>query len=180
DQGRQRPPRREDLFRTIYQGIEGTTMPAHNVLPDDQIEAMVSYVIFLSIRGQAELSALYRLAKKEAKIPEYLRGKVGGPQARSIKNITKDWAESQSAERIIQVGSYKEPADAEERTAWLRASVQRGHDLFQANCGTCHKDYGRQADYKVDIAGWGLLVRAANLTTGVYRGGPRAIDPYCR
>jgi mono/diheme cytochrome c family protein len=180
DQGRQRPPRREDLFRTIYQGVEGTTMPAHNLLPDDQIEAMVSYVIFLSIRGQAELNALYRLAKKQGNIPEYLKGKVGGPQARSIKNITRDWVESQSEEHIIQVGPYKEPADREERRAWLQASAQRGFDLFQANCGTCHKDYGRQVDFKVDNAGWGILVRPANLTTGVYRGGRRAIDLYWR
>ncbi len=179
-QGAERPPRREDLFRTIYQGVEGTTMPAHNLFPDEQIEAMVSYVIFLSIRGRAELSALDRLAKKEGRIEDYLRGKVAGGTARNIKNITKEWVESQSSERIIPVGQYKEPTEPEARKEWLRTSVQRGYDLFQANCGTCHKDYGRQADYKVDNAGWGILVRAANLTTGVYRGGRRPIDLYWR
>ena len=52
--GNPRAPRREDLFRTIKFGVEGTTMPAHNLLPDHEIDAMVSYVIFLSVRGQTD------------------------------------------------------------------------------------------------------------------------------
>src|SRR5262249_7686320 len=42
----------------------------------------------------------------------------------------------------------------------------------------CHLDYGRQVPFRYDA--WGTLVRPANLTTGVYRGGRRPIDLYWR
>jgi mono/diheme cytochrome c family protein len=178
ESGAERRPRRDDLFRTIYQGVEGTTMPAHNLLPDPQIDAMVSYVIFLSIRGQTELSALAKLAKNEANLRPYLFGK--GKKSGRLRSIVAEWADAQSEALLIKVGPYKEPTEPQARDAWLKASVQRGHTLYVANCGTCHKDYGRQADYKLDTVGWGILVRPANLTTGVYRGGRRPIDLYWR
>ena len=39
-------------------------------------------------------------------------------------------------------------------------------------------DFGRQAPFRYDK--WGTLVRPANLTAGVYRGGRRPIDFYWR
>jgi len=39
-------------------------------------------------------------------------------------------------------------------------------------------DFGRRANFKFDS--WGTLVRPANLTTGMYRGGRRPIDIYHR
>jgi mono/diheme cytochrome c family protein len=176
--GPERRPRREDLFRTIYQGAEGTTMPAFNLLADHEVEALVSYVIFLSIRGQTELRALARLAKNEGDLRGYLLGKTkkGG----QLRKIVGDWVEAQSDAQIIKPGEYKAPEDPEARKEWMTTSVQRGQILFQANCGTCHNDYGRQVPYKLDSAGWGILVRPADLTLGVYRGGRRPIDLYWR
>src|SRR5262249_49568737 len=48
------PPRREDLKRTLLNGIEGTAMPAFNLLDSKDIDALVSYVMHLSIRGKVE------------------------------------------------------------------------------------------------------------------------------
>lgn len=53
-----RPPRRDDLYRTLHQGIDGTAMPAHLILKKEEIDSMVSYVIHLSIRGKAEFDTL--------------------------------------------------------------------------------------------------------------------------
>ena len=51
----ERPPRREDLYRTLHSGIEGTAMPSFFVLPPHRVEQdLVSYVIHLSIRGKTE------------------------------------------------------------------------------------------------------------------------------
>jgi hypothetical protein len=42
----------------------------------------------------------------------------------------------------------------------------------------CHVDYGRQVPYFYDV--WGTVVRPANLTEAIYRGGRRPIDLYWR
>ncbi len=182
--GKSRKPRRDDLFHVIHEGVEGTSMPAHNMLPDPDIETLVSYVIHLSIRGEVELDALRRLAKqqrdakeenktvayKQGEIEGYLVTRAPGRKPR-IQSIVEDWAGSQG--KAIIPGPYK-TLDPDE----MKASVQRGHGLFVPNCGACHKDYGRQPLWKADR--WGTLVRPADLTRGVYRGGRRPIDLYWR
>jgi len=52
----ERKPRKEDLVRTITEGIEGTSMPSFRLLPDEQIGALASYVIHLSLRGETEFA----------------------------------------------------------------------------------------------------------------------------
>jgi mono/diheme cytochrome c family protein len=72
-------------------------------------------------------------------------------------------------------------AKMEEDPAAMKASVERGKALFlgdRGKCVTCHLDYGRQSLFKFDA--WGTLVRPANLTNAVYRGGRRPIDLYWR
>src|SRR5205085_2022380 len=49
-------PRREDIRRTLLNGIDGTSMPSFHLLPADDLENLISYVIHLSIRGEAERS----------------------------------------------------------------------------------------------------------------------------
>ena len=49
-----RKPRREDILRTLEHGIEGTSMPSFGLLPDDEKEHLISYVMHLSIRGEVE------------------------------------------------------------------------------------------------------------------------------
>src|SRR4051812_45377990 len=45
-------PRRDDLFRILKTGVEGTSMPSFALLGDEALEALVSYVIHLSLRGE--------------------------------------------------------------------------------------------------------------------------------
>jgi mono/diheme cytochrome c family protein len=50
-------PTREDLQRTISEGINGTAMPSFKVLlRSDEIEALAEYVVYLSLRGRTEIS----------------------------------------------------------------------------------------------------------------------------
>ena len=51
---RGRAAHRNDLLRILEVGIEGTAMPSFVLLPLDQREALVSYVIHLSLRGKTE------------------------------------------------------------------------------------------------------------------------------
>ena len=47
-------PLREDLARSIGKGIEGTAMKKIPELSDEDVQALVDYVIYLSIRGELE------------------------------------------------------------------------------------------------------------------------------
>ena len=49
-----RPPTDDDLRRTLKHGIAGTAMPAFRLLADEEIDALVDYVKYLSIRGNFE------------------------------------------------------------------------------------------------------------------------------
>ena len=61
----------------------------------------------------------------------------------------------------------------------LQGSVKRGHQIIkQLGCLSCHLDYGRKDTFRYDA--WGTIVRPANLTAGVYRGGRRPVDLYWR
>jgi mono/diheme cytochrome c family protein len=48
-------PTREDLRRTIRKGLDGSSMPAFEALLEaDEVEGLVDYVVFLSMRGELE------------------------------------------------------------------------------------------------------------------------------
>jgi mono/diheme cytochrome c family protein len=178
-----RKPRREDLVRVIQDGIEGTAMPAHNLLPRRDLEAMVSYVVHLSIRGESEYETLKNAFKENMELDR--DNAPAGPVA-YLKNMTrligKKWLDSQSAEITPAPYPTKYLSDEKEK----KASVQRGRDIFlaagggaaQASCVSCHKDFGRESLFRFDV--WGTLVRPTNLTAGVYRGGRRPVDLYWR
>ncbi|MDM4017463.1 cytochrome c [Roseiconus lacunae] len=47
-------PTRDDLFRVIYDGIDGTAMKKIPELTEEDTEALIDYVIYLSMRGELE------------------------------------------------------------------------------------------------------------------------------
>lgn len=55
-------PTDADLARIIREGVPGTAMPSFLLLHDDEVEALVDYVKYLSIRGETE-SLLASLAE---------------------------------------------------------------------------------------------------------------------
>src|SRR6185369_199672 len=52
-------PRRADLVRIIRRGAKGTSMPTFRWMREEELEAVIDYVILLSSRGELE----YRLAR---------------------------------------------------------------------------------------------------------------------
>jgi mono/diheme cytochrome c family protein len=175
-----RKPRRQDLLRTLQEGLDSTSMPSFRLLPADEQEALVSYVIHLSIRGEAELNTMV----------DQLNGFDEGENvtttlAKHTKNITRYWWESSFAKDGDKLQYAIEPGPYPNYTAeQKRASVQNGFRLFvtsgptSASCISCHKDYGRQSPLSFDE--WGTIVRPLDLTAGIYRGGRRPIDVYYR
>lgn len=211
-------PSRADLYRTLYQGVEGTAMPAFNLLAPDELEALVSYVIHLSIRGETELQTFQSLKANQS-------GELASEKAEDLPGIImvfarqnfQVWEDSQK--NLIKVDPYPKYTAAEKKASILRgqALYLQDYDLVKkhfpkevyvskysnqfdgkgakdvtaedyekqlkafvafANCITCHQDYGRQSEFKLDE--WGTLVKPANWTLGVYRGGRRPVDLYFR
>ncbi len=169
DYGTARKARREDLMRTLREGIEGSSMPSFRLLPDDELEALVSYVIHLSLRGEVEYMT----------ITSVLRGDLAEINKESIREYVDGFAGywQQTQTNLVKVDPNPF-GDGEQR----RTSAQRGMDLFlktgEAGCVSCHADFGRQSPLKYDD--WGTIVQPADLTTGVFRGGRRPVDLYWR
>jgi mono/diheme cytochrome c family protein len=166
-----RKPRRADLLRTVRKGIDGTSMPSFGLLPEKELEQIVSYVIHLSIRGEVEFDMLKAMSKGE------LDESIAEEAQKRLTMFLTRWDESRAVEEPAPYPyrdeNGKPPAD----------SIRNGYRLFtntagDTSCINCHVDFGRQVPFRYDQ--WGTLVRPANLTAGVYRGGRRPIDLYWR
>lgn len=57
------PPSDDDLHRILQEGIPGTAMPSFKLLPAEELDALVDYVKYLSLRGQVERHLLYEVGQ---------------------------------------------------------------------------------------------------------------------
>ena len=62
-------PLKTDLHRTLIRGILDTAMPSFAQLPEGEIDALVEYVKYLSIRGQTEQYLFEMVVDDDAKLP---------------------------------------------------------------------------------------------------------------
>jgi mono/diheme cytochrome c family protein len=123
-------PTRADLHKTIVHGLHGTSMPAFESLMagNAEIEQVIDYVIFLSMRGETELGLI-----DEAVASDELTDEAATDVARSVFNKWK-LADSQVVNPPIP------------RTLSTRASIFRGRDIFlsrnqtgnRVDCTSCH------------------------------------------
>lgn len=159
-------PRRADLVRTIRRGVTGTSMPSFSELSDNEVEAVIDYVLLLTHRGELA-SELELLAEEEEELDlEYVE--------EIVTMIYQRWADAQQ-----QVVTPETPMP--EMTP---ETVAAGHELFlQRGCNKCHGRDGRggsMGDVDVGVDVWGQKAAAADLTSGMFRGGGRPIDIYRR
>lgn len=182
-------PRLDDLRRTVKRGIPGTSMPSFNLLPKDDVEAVIDYVKLLAMRGEFE-SSLAREAPDvwdEVNEPDEGRTKVDaatrfqkafGPILRESRDgVVKRW---ESADGLVVSPLTPEPVLTEAR-------VTRGRETFlnpATGCIKCHGPDGRGQtidNLRGDLKdAWGHPTQAADLTSGMLRGGDQPIDVYRR
>ncbi|MCA9126240.1 MAG: cytochrome c [Planctomycetales bacterium] len=157
-------PTRSDLLRILREGVMGTSMPSFRLLDDEDIDALVDYVIFLSVRGEVER----RLIAEAAFELDYEYGdRLWNPglkessdeedaeelaaQWEVIQDYVVEVADSwiQAAGDVPEIAGAAEDyplfgrdnAASPEQQARLAASVANGRRLFQgkvANCASCH------------------------------------------
>ncbi len=202
-------PDRSDLRRTIKNGLHGTSMPAFDaLLTEAQIEQVIDYVIFLSMRGEIELALIEEGSISDEKDPNALADETVKEVA---EGVFRKWKSAPT--QVLNPPT--------ERTPSTRESVLRGRDLFlgrsteKLECAGCHGPLalgngpsfvsqdvfndvvfggnpsergGRvaQLDEKTKALwnqkpdDWGNPLRPANLNRGVYKGGRRPIDIFWR
>jgi mono/diheme cytochrome c family protein len=147
-------PTRDDLRDLLFRGVPGTAMPSFALQPAEDIEAIVDYVIYLSVRGEVE-RRLMQAALDEldygADFPEdELRIGQGDVAAEVIDEVMLQVARSwqQADDQIVDVPPAP-VADDE--------SVARGREIFHgpiANCAACHGPDGSGTRVTLDYDDW--------------------------
>lgn len=125
-------PTHADLVRVLNNGIPGTSMPSFALLSPVEVDALVEYVKYLSIRGETELALMryyFELDDEdEGKLPETREFLV----AEILEPIAEKWVAA--ADAVIDVPEIPEGTD-------LADSIAKGRELFygdKANCVKCH------------------------------------------
>jgi mono/diheme cytochrome c family protein len=204
-------PTRDDLRRSIARGIANSSMPSFEALmTPQQIQQVIDYVIFLSMRGQVEQGLI-------------LTASTFGVEEEA-ETFAEDY-EYDIEDVVLGVQSQWEAAGSMvtdppvSRVEPTRESLVRGRDLFlgrtteKLQCASCHGDDAEgngpsfvppevfydvvfrgksieeydDATQKLWVDGsldaWGDPLRPANLNDGdrtAYKGGRRPLDIYWR
>jgi len=199
-------PTRDDLLRTLRDGIDNSSMSSFaTVLSPLEMEQVLDYVVFLSLRGEVEttLATLGQDLNDEDADTELSDDVL----QEAIDLVFGRW--SNAAERVISPPSPRTEPSPE--------SVDRGKQLYLGSkglqCFGCHGldgkgngesfvDYrsfvravfqGNPSQAKIDelkdfaeknskkwADDWGQPLRPSNLLLGRYKGGRRPIDLYWR
>ncbi len=196
-------PTDEDLHKVIYDGVAGTAMPSFKaLLAEDEIDAIINYVKYLSIRGEVERKLITELTFLEA-----------NEEVDVSKDMLVDTFLADVVAKWQQAEESATPVPAPSGSITDQAAIERGKVLFQgktANCFSCHGvtglgdgQLGDYDDWTKDFADWGNILDAdekaekleqyieltglpprniqpRNLRQGVYRGGRRPVDLYWR
>jgi mono/diheme cytochrome c family protein len=157
-------PTDEDLKRIIDNGIPGTAMPSFKLLPPDEVDALVEYVKYLSMRGQVE-TALIAYVADEGLEPDAPLDPAKDPELKDIivndllASVTEGW--NTANENIIVPEEDALPVD--DRTAeQIAESVHAGRDLFygsKANCVKCHGPTGLGDGQQDNFDDWSEAIR---------------------
>ncbi|NIP87081.1 MAG: c-type cytochrome [Planctomycetales bacterium] len=152
-------PTHDDLRRILKEGIPGTSMPSFVLLPDNEIDALVEYVKYLSLRGETEIRLVEYVAD-EGEMPEGGIAEIAGgvplerdeeglpveepPYENIVASILYKW--DAAPRQVVQPVTPEVPmlteADSGQAEA-LAASIERGRKLFysaETKCASCHGD----------------------------------------
>lgn len=147
-------PTRDDLKLVLMEGIPGTSMPSFRLLPDSDLEAMIEYVKYLSVRGETETLLLqgYALDGDFAGMDslEELVGAVAGglplqiedgeaeepEDEHMIASVMYSWFDAKN--QVITAADM--PAIANPNHPGHAESIGIGRRLFygKAECVSCH------------------------------------------
>jgi mono/diheme cytochrome c family protein len=157
-------PRRDDLIATLRRGVTGTSMPAFRLLPKEDIEDVVDYIILLAQRGELEVQLANEAEASEELDPDYI--------SEFIDDVGAKWKDAS--------GPPTQPLTPQPELTQERIALGREAFLTKG-CSKCHAEDGRgHTKDNIGKDAWGHATRAADLTSGMLRGGQEPIDIYRR
>ncbi len=147
-------PTHDDLKKIVLEGVPGTAMPSFKLLPDLEVEAMIEYVKYLSIRGEVERGLLQAVSNldpddKNARLISVLPANATTEQKAAqqeqiaavkevVKNVVERWDGAAGAVTAI-------PQRPNMTKDELAASVKHGRELFFGSIANCIKCHGESA-----------------------------------
>ena len=159
-------PRREDLRRTIENGVVGTSMPEFRLMPKRDLDAVLEYVLALTHRGELE-QLLITQADAEGELGDQAVDEL-------VQSIVERW--NSARDNVVEPASKMPGVTAQ--------SVAAGAAIFQKReCFKCHGRDGRgglAGGIEVGNDAWGRKDPAADLTSGMLHGGQTPLDVYRR
>lgn len=160
-------PLREDLVYSIKMGIAGSSMKAIPELTDADVEALVDYVIYLSLRGEFERNMIMLGADLDFEVDEegnsehlFFAGSAKEDFEEQLSDaqdlvmeIADSWLEAEDRlkdipepdgipvpETIADVlAAAKAPGDSP-----LKESIAKGKELFASELSACSKCHGKE------------------------------------
>ena len=180
------PPVRDDIRRVLRNGVAYSAMPAFTTESDAEIDALVSYVQMMLLRGETEAQLAYTLDDEglfedEDYTAEELVEEIESYMADEYEAVQGAWISAE--DEVINPPVPRTPSSPD--------SIARGRELFLSattECSACHGEAGdgkgpnvwtEEEGYKL-VDEWGNEVRPADLRPGFYRGGNRPLDLYRR
>jgi mono/diheme cytochrome c family protein len=155
-------PLKADLYASIRNGIAGTAMQNIAKLTDEDVHALVDYVVYLSVRGEVERRLLSAGEEIDFENNEHLYFASSAGFEEQVQNfkdavgeIAAGWMEAESNVRqaadpgeIPIKASLQElvAAAASAESSVLKASIERGKELFNADAASCYKCHGGNGD----------------------------------
>lgn len=150
-------PTESDLRTTLHNGIPGTAMPSFALLPQDEIDALIEYVKYLSMRGEME-TALVGFVFDEVDEDYPLDPAHDEEQQEILKEmlgeIVAGW---EAAKDEVVVPSESSLPSRDRSPEEIAASVAKGRELFygqRANCVQCHGPTGLGDGQQTDYDNW--------------------------
>lgn len=173
-------PSREDLKRTIREGVPTANMPSFRTLSEAEIDQATSYVIHLSLRGMVQ----FQLAG-------YLRSSPGsrltpGRVRSAVEQVVVEWF--QHSWSVVEASAPPDWFAALNDPELRRQRLKEGRELYMTKgaCYQCHGIDGRSSPREIGeeearrLNEWGEPNPPRDLTTGAFRGGSRPIDLFHR
>ena len=178
-------PTRADLVRTIRRGAKGTSMPAFPWLAEEDMQAVIDYIISLSQRGETErfCATIAQEYEEDEPIEDF-------DLLDALQTTQSRWqdVESQAVRPVTAPPAYDDDSIIAGRAAFLaKGCVQcHGQDGEGQTEWLSHEFLAQQealpADQRVQINydAWKQPAPAADLTARMLHGGRRPLDIYRR
>ncbi|MCB9915646.1 MAG: cytochrome c [Planctomycetes bacterium] len=150
-------PMRKDLYRTVTNGLAGSSMPSFKLLTDERRKDVVEYVRYIAMRGEFE-EMLLSITIDDGSLPD----------AKEYADLVSErWDERKLSSVFPSTPETQNDA----------ASIARGKALYmdtsRANCVSCHGEtgVGDGPSAKAFKDEWGYPIVPRDFTGGVYRSG---------